>query len=89
MAEHLEPIGDRVLIMPIAPPAQVGRIIVPDTAQAKPVRGEIWAVGPLVNDIKVGDVVIYGKYSGVDIEQNNSEVVIMHESDVIAIVRTD
>lgn len=89
MAERLEPVGDRVLIEPIAPPDKVGSIIVPDTAQAKPVRGKVTAVGPLVENIKEGDVVVYGKYSGTDVELEGSEVVLMHESDVIAVVRND
>lgn len=87
VAERLVPIGDRVLIEPVEPPSQIGRIVVPDAHKDKPTRGKVGAVGETVEQVKVGDIVVYGKYSGTDIEVNGKEVVLMHESDIIAVVK--
>ena len=72
-----------------------GGIVLPDTAQEKPQRGKVLAVGPgrLLDsgergemDVKVGDEVFYGKYSGMEIEMDGREYVILKESDVLAVV---
>jgi chaperonin GroES len=92
----IKPLGDRVVIKPSpAEEKTKGGIILPDTAKEKPVIGEIVAVGtgrkaddgkviPL--DVKVGDKVLYGKYSGTEVTLNGEEYLIMRESDVFAIV---
>jgi chaperonin GroES len=93
---NLKPLGDRVIVKPKAP-AEVtkGGIILPDTAQEKPMEGEIIAVGngktddtgkKIAMDLKVGDKVLYGKYSGTEVKLNDEEYLIMRESDVYAVI---
>jgi len=93
---NLTPLHDR-LIVRAAKPAEVtkGGIILPDTAQEKPQQGEVLAVGTgkiddngktLPMAVKVGDTVLYGKYSGTEINADGEDVLIMRESDVFAIV---
>ena len=65
-------------------------IIIPDTAKEKPQKGKVVAVGPGKIDepmtVKVGDMVLYGKYAGTEISDNNNDYLIMRESDIVAIV---
>lgn len=92
----LKPLADRVVIKPIEEDDKTpGGIILPDTAKEKPMRGEIIAVGPgnyndkgerVKMDVKKGDVVIYGKYSGTDFKMNDQDYLILRESDILAIV---
>ncbi len=92
---NLKPLGDRVIVKPKAPEEVTkGGIILPDTAQEKPMEGEIVAVGKgkvaddgklIVMELKTGDKVLYGKYSGSEIKINEQEYLIMRESDVYAI----
>jgi len=92
----IKPLGDRILIKPSpAEDKTKGGIILPDTAKEKPVVGEVVAVGPgrrsdegkLINlDVKVGDKVLYGKYSGTETTIDGNEYLIMRESDVFAVV---
>ena len=93
---NLTPLHDR-LIVRAAKPAEVtkGGIILPDTAQEKPQQGEVLAVGTgkiddngktLPMAVKVGDTVLYGKYTGTEINADGEDVLIMRESDVFAIV---
>jgi chaperonin GroES len=92
----IKPLGDRILIKPSpAEDKTKGGIILPDTAKEKPVVGEVVAVGPgrksdegkLISlDIKVGDKVLYGKYSGTETTIDGKEYLIMRESDVFAVV---
>ena len=92
----LKPLADRVVIKPIEEDDKTpGGIILPDTAKEKPMRGEIVAVGPgnyndkgerVKMDVKKGDVVIYGKYSGTDFKMNDQDYLILRESDILAIV---
>ncbi len=92
----LKPLGDRVIVKPKEPEEVTkGGIILPDTAQEKPMEGEIVAVGvgkvaddgKLVKmELKVGDKVLYGKYSGSEIKIDDQEYLIMRESDVYAII---
>ena len=93
---NLKPLGDRVIVKPKEPEEVTkGGIILPDTAKEKPMEGEIVAVGPgrvaddgkLVKmELKTGDKVLYGKYSGTEIKINDEEYLIMRESDVYAII---
>jgi len=87
----LKPLADRVLVE--AAPAEektAGGIIIPDTAKEKPQRGKIVAVGTGKKDepmtVKVGDKVLYGKYSGTEINIEGREYLIMRESDIFAIL---
>ena len=67
-----------------------GGIIIPDTAKEKPQRGTVIAAGPGKKDepvtVKVGDTVLYGKYSGTEIQLDGDDLLIMRESDILAIV---
>jgi len=87
----IQPLADRVVIK-AAEAEQVTKsgIIIPDTAKEKPQRGEVVAVGPGKKDepttVKVGDVVLYGKYSGTEINIEGKDYLIMKESDILAIV---
>ena len=92
----LKPLGDRVVVKPLEDEDKTpGGIILPDTAKEKPMKGKIMEVGPGgVNDkgervkmeVKKGDVVIYGKYSGTEFKMNNEDYLILRESDILAIV---
>lgn len=92
----IKPLGDRIMIKPSpAEDKSKGGIILPDTAKEKPVVGEVVAVGPgrksdegkLISlDLKVGDKVLYGKYSGTETTIDGKEYLIMRESDVFAVV---
>lgn len=83
--------ADRVLIAPAkAEEKTVGGIIIPDTAKEKPLQGEVLAVGNGTKDeemvLKKGDTVLYGKYSGTEIELDNEKYLIMRQSDVLAVL---
>ena len=86
----LKPLADRVLVEPLAAEEKVGGIYIPDTAKEKPQKGKVVAVGPGDKDnkitLKVGDCVLYGKYSGTEINYEGSDYLIMKESDVLAII---
>ncbi len=86
----LKPLADRVLVEPLAAEEKVGGIYIPDTAKEKPQKGEVVAVGPGDNEnkmtLKVGDKVLYGKYSGTEINFEDNDYLIMKESDVLAII---
>ena len=91
MSVNIRPLADRVLIEPApAEETTVSGIIIPDTAQEKPQRGIVVAVGPGKPDepttVKVGDTVLYGKYSGTDLQLEGKDYMIMRESDILAIV---
>lgn len=87
----IQPLADRVVIK-AAEAEQVTKsgIIIPDTAKEKPQKGEVVAVGPGKKDepttVKVGNIVLYGKYSGTEINIDGSDYLIMRESDILAIV---
>ena len=87
----VQPLADRVLVE--AAPAEEKTafgIIIPDTAKEKPQRGTVVAVGPGKKDepltVKVGDTVLYGKYSGTELTVDGGEYLIMRESDIYAII---
>ena len=88
---NIRPLADRVLIEPAAAEETTASgIIIPDTAQEKPQRGVVVAVGPGKKDepttVKVGDKVLYGKYSGTDLNIDGKDYMIMREADILAIV---
>jgi chaperonin GroES len=90
----LKPLDDRVVVEPTeAEEKTAGGILLPDTAKQKPQQGKIVAVGPgklsdegnrIALAVKVGDIVLYGKYSGSDVEVNGKELKILRESDLLA-----
>ena len=96
MAAKVQPLGDRVLVQPLEEKeVKKGGIIIPDTAKEKPQEGTVVAVGPgKVNDsgkivamnVKKGDKVLYGKYSGTDIKLDGEDHLIMPEEDILAIL---
>ena len=91
MALKVKPIADRVLVEPSAAEEKTaGGLYIPDTAKEKPQRGKIVAVGAGKKDepmtVKVGDVVLYGKYAGTEISIEGKDYLIMRESDILAIV---
>lgn len=92
MAEvNITPIADRVLVEPAPAETKTSSgIIIPDTAQEKPQRGTVVAVGNGKPDepmtVKVGDSVLYGKYSGTELQYEGKDYLIMRESDIYAIL---
>ncbi len=87
----LKPLADRVLIEPKeAETKTASGIFIPDTAREKPQQGKVVAVGPGTKDekmeVKVGDLVLYGKYSGTEITVEGKDYLIMKQSDILAIV---
>ena len=85
------PLADRVLVQPAAAEEKTSSgIIIPDTAKEKPQKGEIVAVGEGKKDepmnVKVGDSILYGKYSGTDITIDGQDYLIMRESDIFGVV---
>ena len=90
------PLGDRVVVRRVKEEQKTaGGIIIPDTAQEKPSQGEITAVGPggrdesgklIPIDLKVGDRILFGKWSGTEVKIDGEELLIMKESDVMGVV---
>jgi len=93
----IQPLGDRVIIKALEPKeVKKGGIIIPDTAKEKPQEGEVMAAGKgkmaddgklIAMEVKTGDRVLYGKYSGTEIKINDEEYLIMREEDVLGIIR--
>ena len=88
---NIKPLADRVLVEPLeAETKTASGIIIPDTAKEKPQKGSIVAVGPGTKEnpvtVKVGDSVLYGKYSGTELKFEGKDYLIMRESDILAIV---
>jgi chaperonin GroES len=91
-----KPLQDRVLVKPNKGELKsAGGIIIPDTAQEKPMEGKVLAVGPGARDdsgklqplaIKVGDRVLYGKWSGTEIKMDGDDLLIMKETDILGVV---
>ena len=96
-ASRIKPLADRVVIKALEESEQMrGGLYIPDTAKEKPSQGEVVAVGPgkfsddgtrVEMEVKVGDKVLYGKYSGTEITLDGQEFLILRESDVLAIVK--
>jgi chaperonin GroES len=93
---QIKPLADRVVVKPLEETEQMkGGLYIPDTAKEKPQQGEVVAVGPgrlsddgkrIELELKVGDRVIYGKYSGTEVTVGDEEYLILRESDVLAVV---
>jgi chaperonin GroES len=93
---QFRPLHDRVLVRRIdAEEKTAGGIIIPDTAKEKPSQGEVIAVGPggrdeagklIPIDIKVGDTVLFGKWSGTEVKIDGKELLIMKESDILGVI---
>ncbi|HHH41820.1 MAG TPA: co-chaperone GroES [Chloroflexi bacterium] len=99
MSVNIKPLGDRVVVEPIEEEVQTfagGKLVLPDTAKEKPQQGKVLAVGPgrrdeegkrIPMDVKVGDTVIYAKYSGTTFKTpDGKEILILKESDILAII---
>ena len=91
MAKKIKPLADRVLIEPLAAETKTASgIIIPDNAKEKPQKGKVIAVGNGTKDekmtVKVGNTVLYGKYSGTELKFEGQDYLIMRESDILAIV---
>jgi chaperonin GroES len=87
----IKPLADRVVVEAAAAEEKTaGGIIIPDTAKEKPQRGKVVAVGSGKKDepmtVKVGDTVLYGKYSGTEVQIEGTDYLIMRESDIFAVV---
>jgi chaperonin GroES len=90
------PLGDRVLVKRVEEESKTkGGIIIPDTAKEKPQEGEVLAVGPgarddagkrIEPDVKVGDRILFGKWSGTEVKIDGEDLIIMKESDILGIV---
>ena len=96
MALSLKPLGDRVVVKPKGRDEQTrGGIILPDTAGEKPQQGEVLSVGPgrrldngtlVALDVKVGDTVLFAKYSGTEFKHEDDDLLILNERDVLAVI---
>jgi chaperonin GroES len=92
----MKPLADRVVVKPLEEmEVKKGGIIIPDTAKEKPMQGEIMEIGPgritddgktIAMQVKKGDRVLYGKYSGTEVSVGTDEYLIMRESDIFAII---
>ncbi|HKK72542.1 MAG TPA: co-chaperone GroES [Candidatus Krumholzibacteria bacterium] len=95
MANKIRPLGDRVVVQAMTQEKSKSGIIIPDTAKEKPQQGKVVAVGPgrlsesgdrLEPEVKEGDVVLFGKYSGTEIEVDSDALLILRESDILAVL---
>ncbi len=94
---NIQPLQDRVLVKPLQQEeVKKGGIIIPDTAKEKPQEGQVIAAGPgrlsdegkiLSMSVKVGDKILYGKYSGTEVSVDGGEFLIMRESDILAVLK--
>lgn len=94
---NIKPLADRVVVKASEPEEKVkGGIIIPDTAKEKPQQGKVVAAGPgkfsdagelIKMEVKVGDEVLYGKYSGTEVTIDGEDYLIMREGDILAIVK--
>jgi chaperonin GroES len=92
----MKPLGNRLVVQPIEQEeVTAGGIVLPETAKEKPQKGDVLAVGPgerndkgerIPLDVKVGDVVLFAKYSGTEIKYDGKKLLILRESDVLAIL---
>lgn len=94
-ATTVKPLADRVVVKALEETEQMrGGLFIPDTAKEKPQQGEIVAVGPgryedgklIPMGVKAGDKVLYGKYSGTEVTVNNEQLLILRETDVLAVI---
>ena len=94
MATKMKPLGDRVVVRPISEEEVTkGGIILPDTAKERPQRGDVIAVGPgrldengkrIAMEVKKGDKVIYAKYAGTEVKEDDEELLVLREGDILA-----
>lgn len=87
---NIKPLADRVLVKPAAAEEKtVSGIIIPDTAKEKPLTGDVVATGDGTKDekmvVKKGDTVLYGKYAGTEIDVDGEQMIIMRQSDILAV----
>ena len=92
----VKPLADRVVVKPLEETEQMrGGLYIPDTAKEKPQQGEVVAIGPgkltdegkrIDPELKVGDKVLYGKYSGTEVTLDDTQYLILRESDVLAVI---
>lgn len=91
----IKPLGDRLIVKPIERETMKGGIIIPDTAKEKPMEGEVLAAGPgklddkgnrMPMDVKKGDKVLYGKYSGTEIKLDDEPYLIIHQDEILGIL---
>jgi chaperonin GroES len=91
----IKPLADRVVVKPLEEmETKKGSIIIPDTAKERPMQGEVMEAGPgkvedgkqIAMEVKKGDRVLYGKYSGTEVTIDDVEYLIMRESDILAII---
>jgi chaperonin GroES len=94
-AAKVAPLADRVVVKPLEEAEQMrGGLYIPDSAKEKPQQGEVVAVGPgryekdqrVPMDVKVGDKILYGKYSGTEVTLDGGQYLILRESDVLAVL---
>ena len=95
--DKIQPLADRVVVQALEETEQMrGGLYIPDTAKEKPMQGTIIAVGPgklseenerITPDVKVGDKVLYGKYSGTEVSVDGEDYLILRESDILAIIK--
>jgi chaperonin GroES len=95
---QIQPLADRVVVKALEETEQMrGGLYIPDTATEKPQQGEIIAVGPgkmtdegkrVPNELKAGDRVLYGKYSGTEVTVGDEQYLILRESDVLAVIKS-
>jgi len=95
-AIRLKPLGDRVLVKAVEKKDEIrSGIIIPETAKEKPQEGEVIAVGKgkmtedgkiLPMDVKAGDKILYGKYSGTEVKIEGEEYLIMHQEDILGLI---
>ncbi len=93
---HIKPLHDRVVVRRIEEEERTrGGVIIPDTAKEKPMQGKVMAVGPgardekgnrIAPDVKEGDTILFGKWSGTEVKIDGEELLIMKESDIMGIV---
>ena len=96
-ADKIQPLADRVVVQALEEAEQMrGGLYIPDTAKEKPSQGTVVAVGPgklsdegvrIEMDVKAGDKVLYGKYSGTDVTLDGQEYLILREGDILAVVK--
>ena len=95
---HFRPLHDRVVVRRVEEETKTaGGIIIPDTAKEKPMQGEVIAVGPgartedgklIPLDVKAGDIILFGKWSGTEVKLDGEELLIMKESDIMGIIES-
>lgn len=96
MASNLKPLADRVVVEPLDEETMTATgVYLPDTAQERPMKGKIIAAGPgrlddngkrVALEVKVGDTVLYAKYAGTEVKVEEKELLVLKESDVLAII---